>query len=189
MTRMLTIVGVVAAAGLFGWAVPLPRLFGALQMLNVALSIMIAAIFVRLNRGMPTLEWRSLDPDERKRLTTAVLQLAVEYGWIVGLNATVLLGLTALSVIGKEAAAMWPDWAQRVAAAVVGALGTLCVARMAYVIWRDIDVVRLQKKLIDDLAAREAGNHEAALADEKITRIKAAGIRSVEMKPPKAWGE
>ena len=58
MARWLTIIPVSGLAALFGWGVPLVRLFDAFQPMIVALSIMIAAIFVRLNRGMPTLEWK-----------------------------------------------------------------------------------------------------------------------------------
>ena len=63
MARTLTIGLVVLATVVFGWEIPLMRLFAALQPLTLVLSIMIAAILVRLNRGMPTLDWKSeVDP-------------------------------------------------------------------------------------------------------------------------------
>ena len=86
MARTLTIAVTLLAAGLFAWAVPLVRLFGAFQPLIVALSIMVAAVFVRLNRGMPTLEWKSLDPVKRKDLTASIVRVTTEYGWIIGIN-------------------------------------------------------------------------------------------------------
>lgn len=189
MARWVTIVAVLLAAGLFGWAVPLARLFDAFQPLIVALSIMVAAVFVRLNRGMPTLEWKSLDPDERKNLTKRIVDLTTEYGWIIGINAVVLLGLVSLSVVGKADAALWPLWAKRLGAGAVGGLGTLCLARMAYVVWRDIDIVRLQKRLIDGAASRESIEQQGKLADDKVANIRSAGIRKIEVQPPKAWGE
>lgn len=189
MARVLTIVVTVLAAGLFAWAVPLVRLFGAFQPLIVALSIMVAAVFVRLNRGMPTLEWKSLDPDKRKDLTASIVSVTTEYGWIIGINAVALVGLVTLSVIGAEDAASWSETVRRVTAGVVGGLVTLCAARMAYVVWRDIDIVRLQKRLIDGAASKESDERELALADEKVARIRSANVRPVEVKPPKAWGE
>ena len=60
MIRALNIFVSFASAGLFSWAIPLERLFGAFQPLMIALSIMVAALFIRLNRGMPTLEWLTL---------------------------------------------------------------------------------------------------------------------------------
>lgn len=189
MARATTIVVTLIAAGLFAWAVPLARLYGALQPLIVALSIMVAAVFVRLNRGMPSLEWKSLDPDKRKDLTAAIVSVTTEYGWIIGINAFALAGLVTLSVIGTIDAALWPEGIRRAVSGVVGGLVALCAARMAYVVWRDIDIVRLQKRLIDGAAMRESGERERALADEKVTSIRSANIRSVEVKPPKAWGD
>lgn len=189
MARALTIVVTLVAAGLFAWAVPLVRLFGAFQPLIVALSIMVAAVFVRLNRGMPTLEWKSLDPDKRKDLTASIVSVTTEYGWIIGINAVALAGLVTLSVIDAAEAAAWPQWLRRVASGAVGGMVALCAARMAYVVWRDIDIVRLQKRLIDGAAARESDERERALADEKVARIRGTNVRPVEVKAPKAWGE
>lgn len=189
MARAITIVVTILAAGLFGWAVPLVRLFEAFQPLIVALSIMVAAVFVRLNRGMPTLEWKSLDPGKRKDLTASIVAVTTEYGWIIGINATVLAGLVTLAVIGKVDSALWPEWVRRITSGAVGGLICLCTARMAYVVWRDIDIVRLQKRLIDGSACREASDNQVKLADDTVTSIRAANIRPVAVKPPKAWGE
>ena len=189
MARAITIVVTLVATGLFAWAVPLGRLFGAFQPLIVALSIMVAAVFVRLNRGMPTLEWKSLDPEKRKDLTASIVRVTTEYGWIIGINAVALLGLVTLSVVGTTEAGAWPQWIQRVASGTVGGVVTLCAARMAYVVWRDIDIVRLQKRLIDGAASNESLDRERALADEKVMEFKAANLRRVPIEKPKAWGE
>lgn len=189
MARMTTIVVTLLATGLFAWAVPLVRLYGAFQPLIVAFSIMVAAVFVRLNRGMPSLEWKSLDPDKRKDLTASIVSVTTEYGWIIATNAIALAGLVTLSVIGTTDAALWPVGIRRTIAGAVGGLIALCAARMAYVVWRDIDIVRLQKRLIDGAASRESDERERALADDKVASIRAANVRSVEVKPPKAWGE
>ena len=62
MGRVITILLTAAFTVLFGWVVPLVHLFDAFQAMTVAFSIIIAAVFVRLNRGMPSLEWKSLEP-------------------------------------------------------------------------------------------------------------------------------
>lgn len=189
MVRTTTIVVTLLAAALFAWAVPLSRLFAAFQPLIVALSIMVAAVFVRLNRGMPTLEWKSLDPVKRKDLTDSIVGVTTEYGWIIGINAVALVGLVSLSVIGPNDAASWPEAVRRLVSGVLGGLVALCAARMAYVVWRDIDIVRLQKRLIDEAASRESDERERSLASEKVASIRSANVRPVEVKPPKAWGE
>ena len=150
---------------------------------------MVAAVFVRLNRGMPTLEWKSLDPDKRKDLTESIVKVTTEYGWIIGINAAALIGLVTLSVIGATDAAAWPDAVRRTISGAIGGLVALCAARMAYVVWRDIDIVRLQKRLIDGAASREANERERGVSDEKVARIRSANVRPIEVKPPKAWGE
>ncbi len=189
MARVLTAVVTLLVAGLFAWAVPLVRLFGAVQPLIVALSIMVAAVFVRLNRGMPTLEWKSLEPEKRKELTASIVAVTAEYAWIIGINAAALIGLVTLSVIGADDAALWPEIERRIAAGLVGGLVALCAARMAYVVWRDIDIVRLQKRLIDGAAEKESLEREVAIADQKVMEFKSANLRRVPVEPPKAWGE
>ncbi|MCG2841043.1 hypothetical protein L6Q21_08615 [Sandaracinobacter sp. RS1-74] len=189
MARATTIIVTLLTATLFAWAVPLARLYGAFQPLIVTLSIMVAAVFVRLNRGMPALEWKSLDPDKRKELTASIVSVTTEYGWIIGINAVALAGLVTLSVIGATDAALWSEGVRRIVAGTVGGLVTLCAARMAYVVWRDIDIVRLQKHLIDGAASRETDERERALADDKLASMRATNVRPVDIKPPKAWGE
>lgn len=189
MARLLTTVTTLFAVGLFAWAVPLTRFFSAIQPLIVALSIMVAAVFVRLNRGMPTLEWKSLDPKRRKELTSSIVTVTEEYAWIIGINAIALIGLVSLTAIGAKEVGLWPDALRRVGAGIVGGLVSLCAARMAYVVWRDIDVVRLQKRLIDAAADKESLELEIAAADEKVMEFKSANIRRVAVQPPKAWVE
>ena len=117
-------------------------------------------------------------------------ELGREYGLIVALNASTLCGLVALIVIGKDDIHMgWPGAAQHLTAAMIGAMMALSVARMSYVIWRDYDIVKLQKYLIDTLAARDVSDAEAKASGDKITDIRSAGLRKIMVGEPKAWGE
>ena len=189
MARAITIAVTLILACIFAWAIPLLRLYDTFQPLSVAVSIMVAAVFVRLNLGMPTLEWKSVDPAERNKLTSAVLAVTIEYAWIIGVNATALAGLVALLGVGRTDASSWPEWGQRLVSGVIGGAIGLCVARMGYVVWRDIDIVRTQKHLVDATANKEIGDGEQLLAEAKIARIRSADIRPIDIRPPKAWGE
>ena len=60
---------------------------------------------------------------------------------------------------------------------------------MAYVVWRDIDIVRLQKRLIDGVAEKEENEQQVALADETVRKFKAADVQGVPIEKPKIWGE
>jgi hypothetical protein len=65
----------------------------------------------------------------------------------------------------------------------------LCVARMAYIVWRDHDIVRLQKKLIDDSADREAAAKAQEEALSNVTAIRASGLRPGPKPEVSAWNE
>ena len=114
---------------------PLERLFGAFQPIIVALSIMAAAVFIRLNRGMPALEWKSLKPDDRRSLPAAIVRLSKEYGWIIAIFALTFVAIVSLSVVGSEETAGWDLWLRRIASGALGGALGLASARMAYVVW------------------------------------------------------
>lgn len=190
MVRKATVGAVLAAATLFGWLVPLVRLFDAFQPMIVALSIVMAAILVRLNRGMPTLDWKSLEQSERTRLTAAILDLTLEYCIISAITAASLVGLVSLTVVGKiQISTDWPDLVHRAISAVIGAVLALCIARMGYVIWRDYDIVRLQKKLIDASGMREHLDAQTAAASKRVSDIRSAGLRKTSSADPQSWPE
>jgi hypothetical protein len=160
--------------------VPLARLFAAFQPATVVLAIMIAAVLVRLNRGMPTLDWKSLELEKRTHLTSAIVDLTREYGSVIAVNAGLLASIITLTVVGNdEVQAAWPYWTQQGSAAAVGAGAALCICRMAYVIWRDLDIVRLQKHLIDASAARDTIEIETNASSAKIADIRAAALRKI----------
>ena len=187
MAKIWEIIAVLLTAAAFGWGVPLSHLFTAFQSISSALAIMVAAVFVRLNRGMPSLEWKSLEPKERSKLTSQIYDLNKEYAKVIALNAFALILIVILTVIGKDATSLWPNSIQRGFAGLIGAAATLCILRMGYVVWRDIDIVRLQKHLIDGLASKEVQERQNKAADDKIDEIRRAGLKKIDVKPPKSW--
>src|SRR4051812_26590039 len=139
-SRWLTLLLMIGAGAIAWWLFPLRNLFAAFQPLTVALSIMVAGILVRLNRGMPTIDWKSLEPDERKRITSAVRDLTREYLNILAANALLAAGFIALTAIGQSQTCAWPEVSQRLASSALAAVGALCAIRMTYVVWRDYDI-------------------------------------------------
>lgn len=184
MARFLTIAALFAGAGLFGFGIPIAQFSKVLQPLIVAISIMAAGLLVRLNRGMPTLDWKSLEARERKILTEKIVALTREYMFVLFLQAVTLISLLGLALVDADALSwVW----QKVALAIVGALVGLSFARMAYIVWRDFDIVRLQKKLIDDSADREALEKASKEALDKVSNIRAAGLRSGPKPEVSGW--
>jgi hypothetical protein len=182
VVRGLTLLVVVAVAALFWSVVPLGRLFDAFQPMVVALSVIVAAVFVRLNRGMPSLEWKTLEREKRTILTSKIVELSKEYVAIVAITGIALITLVTLVVIGKDAISCQSANVQKLISAGVGALFSLCLARMSYVVWRDCDIMELQKYLIDNVAERDERASETKSADSKITAMKSAGL----IKQPKS---
>jgi hypothetical protein len=183
--RSLNIVALVVGGLVFGFVVPLVRLFEAFQPMIVVLSVLVAAVFVRLNRGMPSLEWKNLEPEKRSRLTAKIVALSRDYVWIVSINGLTLLLLVTLLVVGRdEVAKNILPLGQKLVSAAIGGLFFLCVARVGYVVWRDCDIMELQKELIDKAAVGELQLLESKSANDKITAMKSAGLRRVENSPP-----
>lgn len=189
MAQLATILMTVLVALAFGLGVPLENVARVLQPTTVALSIVTAAVFVRLNRGMPSLDWKSLDIDERKNLTSEIVSLTLEYTRIVALNFLILVICVAGSIYGPEDRHNFPDLVSRVLSAGMGFLLALAAARMSYVVWRDYDIVKLQKKLIDGAGEKERIELETKSAVTNIEAMRTAGLKRVETAPPRAWGD
>jgi hypothetical protein len=158
------------------------------QPLVVALSIMAAGLLVRLNRGMPTLDWKSLEIHDRKTLTAKIVELTREYLIVLFLQTATLISLLVLDVIAGEPNRIL-SWWDPFALGVVGCLLGLCLARMGYIVWRDHDIVKLQKKLIDDAADREALKRAQEEALSNVAAIRAAGLQPGPKPEIKAWPE
>lgn len=202
MRHVATIVGCLALGGMFGWGVPLERLFEAFQTMIGALSIMAAGLLVRLNRTMPMLDWKIIEIKARERLTKQIVDLAREYLILLGILAVLLTALVGLIVVGGDEmfgtadnlakvplTIPWPDTVQRCLSGLLGAAITLVIVRMAYVVWRDYDIVKLQKAVIDASAARAERDEQEKTAEEKQASIARAGLRSVSPPTPKIWGD
>ena len=187
MLRLVTILAVLIVGGAFAFGVPLPNVMRANGQATVALSIMTAAIFVRLNRGMPTLDWKTLTIAERRRLTAQVLDLTGEYTFIVGLNATLLVILVVCSVYDDGYWQRFPGWMAQSLSGLLGGLLALAAARMSYVVWRDYDVVSLQKVLIDKAGEREEQEKQAKVAAQALESMRGANLRRFEVAAPQAW--
>lgn len=188
MTRLLTVIVMLAGAVAFWRWLSLADFLKIVQPLVVALSIMAAGLLVRLNRGMPTLDWKSLETNDRKLLTTRIVELTREYLFVLLLQSVTLATLLVLDVASADPNKIPTSWQQPVLA-LAGGLLALCVARMGYIVWRDHDIVKLQKKLIDDAADREALKKSQEEALSTVAAIRAAGLQPGPKPEISAWPE
>ena len=173
-------------AAFAGWQLDVSRLYAVFQSSTVCLSIMAAAIFVRLNRGMPTLDWKTVTPANRKKLTSSVVSLAKDY--LVGLIlafSTILMIMILTSMTAVDVKAL-PVLVQQCLVGTFIGLALLSTVWMGYVIWRDYDIVQLQKRVIDEAAENEEFDQNRKLADTRILEAQSSNLRS-ERTPVVPW--
>lgn len=172
MGRLVTILAVVIAAVAAGGLLPVKNLQIGAQPLIVFLSIMAAAVLVRLNRGMPSIDWRVVPPQDRKKLTQELFEISKEYAAVLAAQFATLLLLLGLTIAGPSRT--WPDAVSTAAAFLVGLIAgfvAFSVVRMGYVVWRDIDIVGLQKTILDKAADEDAVAEQVKIAREKVESI------------------
>lgn len=163
-------------------------LFPVLQPVVVVSTILVAAILVRLNRGMPSLEWKSVDPRDRAELTTRIVEMARHYVTALAIVSVTLIGALILLGIGPDYAKSLTPRTQEIVAAVCGASAGMSITHMAFIVWRDFDLVVLQKRLIDRLAAKEIQDEEVRSASERGSAIK-SNLRSLPQPSPRAFAD
>lgn len=168
--RIATIFLVLAAAVFSGWLVPASEWAATAKSILTVLAIFAAAILVRLNRGMPTIDWSKVDPEDRSHLVGAIKRLAREYGVtliVVGVTLALFLVLDRTggeTPLGKLLASA-PGYVPSIISAVSGGIISFVLIRIAYVIWRDIDIVDLQAGVISQAANAEKRERHKANAD------------------------
>lgn len=184
------LVSLMCALGAACW-ISLEQLSPAFTPLTTVASIMAAAVLVRLNRGMPTIDWKGVDLEQRENLTQAIVDLAAEYLGVLIIIATLLIVLLATTIAGEAwwllDAPAWVIWIHRADSALIFLLSSLAFLRMAYIAWRDFDVVRMQKRAVDQAARAEDRTKQVAMASKKTAAMQAAGLRTQAGSKPQAW--
>ena len=142
-----------------------------------ALSIFIAAVLVRLARGMPTLDWKSIPIASRKNLTGHLVAVSREYAGLLIL--LMLLLVLAVAIGGADSIlASVSEKIQRAVSALIGFLVVLSLLRFSYVVWRDLDIVILQKKVIDGMADQDKARENNDRAASKLEKMRQSSVRS-----------
>lgn len=170
---------------------PWEHIFIVLQPLTTTLSIVMAAIFVRLNRGMPTLDWKSIPLDKRKKLSQAVYEVSKEYLGVLVLSGVSLCTVLVLTGAGITTFICWPAWVRTFAGVALGFSLALTVTRMAYVVWRDLDIVLLQKTIVDELVTaptRPVPPEEVERSRDLHKSMKSAALSGGKVPVRRGWG-
>lgn len=178
------------AAGLSAWKLPAALVGDISQSSLTATSLMVGAIFVRLNRGIPSLEWKNLDPLDRKKLTKSIVKLTTDY--VRALIYAVIFVVVLLFGIGLKQhikSLNYQSWQGYVLSFVFGLFGMILLLQMGYVVWRDLDIIKLQKNLIDRAADKEEAVLQRETAEGHIKKMQDSQVKFGILKPAKGWEE
>ena len=147
--------------------------------LLAVLSIFAAGILVRLNRGIPTIDWKSVDADATHRLLNQLEAVAKEYVAVFCIIVLSIVVVFAASFVDQSKIENAPRIQQWLAGSFGFLFGVLS-GRMGYIVWRDLDIVRLQKAVILSAATEEVAKSELAAAQEKLTAMSAARLPRIQ---------
>lgn len=176
--RTITVLVSALGAVLAGLLIPLESWPASAKSIMTILAILAAGVLVRLNRGLPTIDWSKVDPAARAELVKKMRNLSVEYGLTLAVIGVILIWLLASEMIDARRVA-WvgfynsPPLIRAIASGIAGGSLIFAFARMVYVVWRDIDIVELQSDIITSAAASEIKSSQVAKADA----IRAAGAQ------------
>ena len=165
MVTWLPIVMSVAAALICGLAVDVYGWEAGRLWLIPALSIIAAAVLVRLARGVPLTNPDHVRAEEVNEVTGAFTALirALRSLFFVVLGTTVLVG--AASPVAAFLSQLMPasvDYGNRAGSALVGLSVGYCFARMLQIAQSDVSIANLQARLLREaVARREAKTFEA----------------------------
>ena len=99
-----------------------------LSQMTSALSIFIAAVLVRLARGMPTLDWKTVPIEKRKVLTGQLVDVSREYAGLLALLMLLLIMAVSIGTTSVWLASLDEKWGRLVSAA-TGFLVVLSILR------------------------------------------------------------
>jgi len=186
MLRLSQLFLAVGSALVFWHWVDLEHLSQVFQTLTSAVSILLAAVFVRLNRGLPTLDWKVVSPTDRTAITSRLVQISLDYVGVLIVGMLVLAAIIVLGAADPEWIACLPVRWQSAISAGTGILLSIFLFRMGYVVWLDLDIIQLQKAVIDRIEEKERAdkaNEEKDVrarekAADKIEAIKQASLKT-----------
>lgn len=164
VTRLPIVVSVAAALGC-GLAVDVYGWEAARLWLIPALSIIAAAVLVRLARGVPVTNPDHIRAEEVDDVTGAFTSLiqSLRSLFFVVLGAIVVVGaISPVAAFLAQQFSVTVDYGNRVGSGIVGLNVGYCFARMLQVAQSDVSIAKLQARLIREaVARREAKKFEA----------------------------
>lgn len=139
-------------------------------------ALIVGAVLVRLNRGLPSIDWKMVDATPIERLLNRLEEAAKVYIIIVVACAVSICILLASIYVDKVTFA-YKLTTSLFLSTTFGVLLGFVISRMTFVVWLDLDIVRLQRAVILASAKSQNSDKQIKAAEDKLTAINNARIR------------
>lgn len=145
--------------------------------LPVLLAVLLAAVFVRLARGMPTIPYEKVAPSRARTATRAFRALVSAYVHTFWIFVTAIILNLLVSLLKPEEAAAMPAWLMP---SVLTAVDGLVIVSIIFLIMSDVALARTQADMMDEVTtageqseARKTGeNVKRAFRDSELPRVR-----------------
>lgn len=151
------------------------------SMLLTFQGIIAAAVLVRLNRGVPSLDWKAVKYDAVEKLLQRLEDIAKSYIAVVIINAISIFILIFIQFYNKPEY-LYSEKVIMILSTIFGCLLGLLLGRMTHVVWLDLDIVRLQKAVILSAAESENKKTQILSASEKLSEMEKVRITAFPKK-------
>lgn len=168
MRRLSFPLTALAMALLFGFCVPLSQLDEVTPTLLVMMAIVVAALLLRSETSIAQ-DLRSLDPVQRCVMTRRIVERTQAYGRLIGVFSFTMAVLLVLTAVGaEEVAHILSPGHERITVGLIGAALGICLAAVPEIARRDLDILRMQKRLIDAPRKKKKPVVAAPLGDNVV---------------------
>lgn len=138
-------------------------------------SVFAAAVLVRLNRGLPSVDWKSVDEISLKDLLDEIEKVSKGYAVILFIIFGGLTSTVSVLFVGGQLSLGNID-ISRTISGIVGAFLGLSISRMCHLIWIDVEIVRLQRRVVESAASETERKTQSEIAKEKLAEIESVTL-------------
>lgn len=147
------------------------------EKLPVLLAVLLAAVFVRLARGMPTIPYEKVLPSRARTATKAFRALVGAYVHTFWIFVTAIILNLVVSLLKPEEISAMPNW---LIPTILTAVDGLVLVSIIFLIMSDVALAQTQADMMDEVtttgeaakAVQAEENVKKAFGGNKLPRIR-----------------
>lgn len=133
-------------------------------------AIFAAAVLVRLNRGIPSVEWKLVEDDALKRLMDRMEEVAHDYVTVLLVIFGGMVSAIAILIVGDNFDLGRVEITQ-ILSGICGGFFGLSISRMAHLVWLDVSIFKLQRTVIESSAQTKTVAGHTLVAAAKLEEM------------------